>query len=95
MPRVRGLAYDGAVVARVPTVMTDAGGTAGGGGTDSILDAVAQLNRVLSPEVCGISFHDQSAETLWMSEDYLLPEDHRLVEDSLADREAIQGMSYG
>lgn len=57
--------------------------------------AFARLISSLSPEVCSVSFHDQAAETLWLSEDFLLPEDHRLVEDSLADREAVQGMSYG
>jgi EAL domain-containing protein (putative c-di-GMP-specific phosphodiesterase class I) len=31
-----------------------------------------------------VSFHDFAADTLWLSEDFLLPEDHQLVEDSLS-----------
>jgi hypothetical protein len=36
-------------------------------------------------EVVSVSFHDASGETLWLSEDFLLPEDHELVEDALAN----------
>jgi EAL domain-containing protein (putative c-di-GMP-specific phosphodiesterase class I) len=48
------------------------------------LEALAQVIRALAPEVSGISFHDFAADTLWLSEDFLLPEDHQLVEDSLS-----------
>jgi hypothetical protein len=41
--------------------------------------------RALAPEVVSVSFHDASGETLWLSEDFLLPEDHELVEDALAN----------
>ena len=47
------------------------------------LEALAQVIRALAPEVSGVSFHDFAADTLWLSEDFLLPEDHQLVEDSL------------
>jgi EAL domain-containing protein (putative c-di-GMP-specific phosphodiesterase class I) len=48
------------------------------------LDALAQVIRALAPEVTGVSFHDFAADTLWLSEDFLLPEDYQLVEDSLS-----------
>ncbi len=48
------------------------------------LEALAQVIRALAPEVSGVSFHDFAADTLWMSEDFILPEDHQLVEDSLS-----------
>jgi EAL domain-containing protein (putative c-di-GMP-specific phosphodiesterase class I) len=48
------------------------------------LEALAQVIRALAPEVCAVSFHDFAADTLWLSEDFLLPEDHQLVEDSLS-----------
>ena len=48
------------------------------------LAAFAQIVRAAAPEVCGLSFHDFAAETLWLSEDFLLPEDHQLVERSLS-----------
>jgi EAL domain-containing protein (putative c-di-GMP-specific phosphodiesterase class I) len=60
------------------------------------LAALAQMIRASAPEVCGVSFHDFAAETLWLSEDFLLPEDHQLVEQSLAG--AVNGnpaMIYG
>jgi EAL domain-containing protein (putative c-di-GMP-specific phosphodiesterase class I) len=47
------------------------------------LEALAQVIRALAPEVSAVSFHDFAADTLWLSEDFLLPEDHQLVEDSL------------
>jgi EAL domain-containing protein (putative c-di-GMP-specific phosphodiesterase class I) len=47
-------------------------------------EALAQVIRALAPEVCAVSFHDFAADTLWLSEDFLLPEDHQLVEDSLS-----------
>jgi hypothetical protein len=47
------------------------------------LEALAQVIRALAPEVSGVSFHDFAADTLWRSEDFLLPEDFQLVEDSL------------
>jgi hypothetical protein len=48
------------------------------------LAALAQVIRALAPEVCGVSFHDFAADTLWLSEDFLPPEDHQLVQDSLS-----------
>jgi len=48
------------------------------------LEALAQVIRALAPEVSGVSFHDFAADTLWMSEDFILPEDYQLVEDSLS-----------
>jgi len=48
------------------------------------LEALAQVIRALAPEVSGVSFHDFAADTLWLSEDFLLPEDYQLVEDSLS-----------
>jgi EAL domain-containing protein (putative c-di-GMP-specific phosphodiesterase class I) len=51
--------------------------------SNKALEALAQVIRVLAPEVSGISFHDFAADTLWLSEDFLPPEDHQLVEDSL------------
>ena len=48
------------------------------------LDALAQVIRALAPEVTSVSFHDFAADTLWLSEDFLLPEDHQLVEDSIS-----------
>jgi EAL domain-containing protein (putative c-di-GMP-specific phosphodiesterase class I) len=47
------------------------------------LDAFAEVIRALAPEVCSVSFHDFAADTLLLSEDFLLPEDHQLVEDCL------------
>ena len=49
------------------------------------LEAFAHVIRALAPEAIGISFHDAAADTLWMSEDFLLPEDHQLVWQTLAD----------
>ena len=49
-----------------------------------MFDALAQVIRALAPEVSAVSFHDFAADTLWLSEDFLLPEDHQLVEDSLS-----------
>jgi EAL domain-containing protein (putative c-di-GMP-specific phosphodiesterase class I) len=48
------------------------------------LEALAQVIRALAPEVTSVSFHDFAADTLWLSEDFLLPEDHQLVEDSIS-----------
>jgi EAL domain-containing protein (putative c-di-GMP-specific phosphodiesterase class I) len=48
------------------------------------LEALALVIRALAPEVSGVSFHDFAADTLWMSEDFILPEDYQLVEDSLS-----------
>ena len=47
------------------------------------LAALAQVIRALAPEVCSVSLHDFAADTLWLSEDFLPPEGHQLVEDSL------------
>jgi EAL domain-containing protein (putative c-di-GMP-specific phosphodiesterase class I) len=46
-------------------------------------EALAQVIRALAPEVRSVSFHDFAADALWLSEDFLPPEDHQLVEDSL------------
>jgi sensor c-di-GMP phosphodiesterase-like protein len=61
------------------------------------LAALAQVIRVLAPEVCSVSFHDFAADTLWLSEDFLLPEDHQqLVEDTLSGYgEAGSEMTFG
>jgi EAL domain-containing protein (putative c-di-GMP-specific phosphodiesterase class I) len=47
------------------------------------LDAFAEVICALAPEVCSVSFHDFAADTLLLSEDFLLPEDHQLVEECL------------
>ena len=60
------------------------------------LDAFAQVIRALAPEVCSVSFHDGVAETLLLSEDFLLPEDHQLVEDCLSvDSTGMHSIQYG
>jgi EAL domain-containing protein (putative c-di-GMP-specific phosphodiesterase class I) len=60
------------------------------------LDAFAQLICALAPEVCSVSFHDFAADTLLLSEDFLLPEDHQLVEDCLArDDTGVHSTQYG
>ncbi len=60
------------------------------------LDAFAQVIRALAPEVCSVSFHDGVAETLLLSEDFLLPEDHQLVEDCLSvDSTGVHSIQYG
>jgi EAL domain-containing protein (putative c-di-GMP-specific phosphodiesterase class I) len=60
------------------------------------LAALAQVIRALAPEVCSVSFHDFAADTLWLSEDFLLPEDHQLVQDSLsANAQGSLEMTYG
>jgi EAL domain-containing protein (putative c-di-GMP-specific phosphodiesterase class I) len=56
--------------------------------SNQTLAALAQVIRALAPEVASVSFHDFAADTLWLSEDYLLPEDHQLVEDSLSDTDS-------
>jgi EAL domain-containing protein (putative c-di-GMP-specific phosphodiesterase class I) len=47
------------------------------------LAAFAEIIRALVPQVLSVSFHDARGETLWLSEDFLLPEDHDLVEAAL------------
>jgi hypothetical protein len=60
------------------------------------LAAFAQVIRALAPEVCSVSFHDFAADTLWLSEDFLLPEDHQLVEETLSGHgEAGSEMTFG
>jgi EAL domain-containing protein (putative c-di-GMP-specific phosphodiesterase class I) len=60
------------------------------------LDAFAQVIRALAPEVCSVSFHDFAADTLLLSEDFLLPEDHQLVEECLArDQTGTHTIQYG
>jgi EAL domain-containing protein (putative c-di-GMP-specific phosphodiesterase class I) len=64
--------------------------------SNKMFDALAQVIRALAPEVSAVSFHDFAADTLWLSEDFLLPEDHRLVEDSLSsDSGGNLDASYG
>jgi EAL domain-containing protein (putative c-di-GMP-specific phosphodiesterase class I) len=58
------------------------------------LAALAQVIRALAPEVCGVSFHDLSAETLWLSEDFLPPEDHQLVEEALCGHSEVTNGSH-
>ncbi len=60
------------------------------------LAALAQVIRALAPEVCSVSLHDFAADTLWLSEDFLPPEGHQLVEDSLTGAAAGgSDMTYG
>jgi EAL domain-containing protein (putative c-di-GMP-specific phosphodiesterase class I) len=59
------------------------------------LDAFAQVIRALAPEVCSVSFHDCVAETLLLSDDYLLPEDHQLVEECLSSDAHGAHIQYG
>ncbi len=63
--------------------------------SNKTLAALAQVIRALAPEVCGVSFHDFAADTLWLSEDFLPPEDHQLVEDSLSGTEGGAEMLVG
>jgi EAL domain-containing protein (putative c-di-GMP-specific phosphodiesterase class I) len=49
------------------------------------LEAFAQIVRALASEVLSVSFHDAAGEALWLSEDFLLPEDQELVEDALVN----------
>jgi EAL domain-containing protein (putative c-di-GMP-specific phosphodiesterase class I) len=67
-----------------------------GAASSKTLAALAQVIRALAPEVCSVSFHDFAADTLWLSEDFLLPEDHQLVEDSLTGTsKGISEMTFG
>ena len=50
----------------------------------STLESYARILRSLGPEVFSLSIHDRTAETLWLSEDFLLPEDHALVEECVS-----------
>jgi EAL domain-containing protein (putative c-di-GMP-specific phosphodiesterase class I) len=50
-----------------------------------LLAAFAEIVRALVPEVLSVSFHDARGETLWLSEDFLLPEDHDLVEAAMGN----------
>jgi EAL domain-containing protein (putative c-di-GMP-specific phosphodiesterase class I) len=60
------------------------------------LDAFAEVIRALAPEVCSVSFHDCVADTLLLSEDFLLPEDHQLVEECLSsDVDGTSTIQYG
>jgi len=60
------------------------------------LDAFAEVICALAPEVCSVSFHDFAADTLLLSEDFLLPEDHQLVEECLVrDQTGGYPIHYG
>ena len=60
------------------------------------LDAFAEVICALAPEVCSVSFHDVAADTLLLSEDFLLPEDHQLVEECLVrDQAGSYTVHYG
>jgi EAL domain-containing protein (putative c-di-GMP-specific phosphodiesterase class I) len=60
------------------------------------LDAFAEVIRALAPEVCSVSFHDCVADTLLLSDDFLLPEDHQLVEECLlSDATGGYSIQYG
>ena len=61
---------------------------------DKTLEALAEVIRALASEVEGVSFHDFGADTLWMSEDFLKPEDHTLVEQSLSGDTGNLSVSY-
>ena len=63
--------------------------------SNQMFDALAQVICALAPEVSAVSFHDFAADTLWLSEDFLLPEDHRLVEDSLSSDSGNLDATYG
>jgi len=64
--------------------------------SNKTFEALAQVIRALAPEVCSVSFHDFAADALWLSEDFLLPEDHQLVEDSLSGTaEGTSEITYG
>jgi EAL domain-containing protein (putative c-di-GMP-specific phosphodiesterase class I) len=52
--------------------------------SSQILAALAQVIRALAPEVRGVSFHDAAGDALWLSEDFLPPEDHQLVQEALS-----------
>ncbi len=80
---------------RVPDVTIKLSDTAEAASSRT-LEALAQVIRALAPEVSSVSFHDFAADTLWLSEDFLLPEDHQLVEDSLSgSAEGGQEIIYG
>jgi EAL domain-containing protein (putative c-di-GMP-specific phosphodiesterase class I) len=70
-------------ISKVPDVTIRLSDTAEAASSKT-LAALAQVIRALAPEVCSVSFHDFAADTLWLSEDFLLPEDHQLVHDSLS-----------
>lgn len=59
------------------------------------LDAFAAVIRALAPEVCSVSFHDVAADALLLSEDFLLPEDHQLVQECLANDTGVHTIQYG
>ncbi|HLW25082.1 MAG TPA: EAL domain-containing protein [Steroidobacteraceae bacterium] len=59
------------------------------------LDAFADVICAIAPEVVSVSFHDVAADTLLLSEDFLLPEDHQLVEECLARSGGAHTIQYG
>ena len=74
------------------TKLTESAETA----SSKTLDAFAEVICALAPEVCSVSFHDFAADTLLLSEDFLLPEDHQLVEECLVrDQTGGYPIQYG
>jgi len=52
--------------------------------TNRTFEACAAILYALAPEVLGVSFHGPDGDALWLSEDFLPPEDHQLIEEALA-----------
>jgi hypothetical protein len=96
MPLIKSRPYYGSVdITDVPDVTIKLSDTAEAA-LSKTLEALAQVIRALAPEVSSVSFHAFAADTLWLSEDFLLPEDHQLVEDSLTGgAEGGQEIVYG
>ncbi len=96
IPPIESQPYYGLVdITDVPDVTIKLSDTAEAASSKT-LEALAQVIRALAPEVSSVSFHDFAADTLWLSEDFLLPEDHQLVEDSLTGgAEGGQEIAYG
>jgi EAL domain-containing protein (putative c-di-GMP-specific phosphodiesterase class I) len=84
MPPKVSAPYHGDIIFNVSVCVTSNLTYAAEAASSKTLEALAQVIRALAPEVSGVSFHDFAADTLWMSEDFLLPEDFQLVEDSLS-----------
>jgi EAL domain-containing protein (putative c-di-GMP-specific phosphodiesterase class I) len=84
MPPRASPPYHGDIIFNLSVCVTTNLTYAAEAASSKTLEALAQVIRALAPEVSGVSFHDFAADTLWMSEDFLLPEDFQLVEDSLS-----------